>query len=218
MINKILTILKWPLGFLMLVITIPAFYANLVFLDTCINRFALVWFFLPMMATALFWFVIPGLSGSFLAIFEHEATHMLFAVLTGHKPRSLDVKQDVGGSFSFYGTGNWLIALSPYFFPTFAVFVVLASFFYSYMQTPIPPVYWSVLGVLTGYHIVAGLMQIHPKQTDFKEAGYLFSLVFLPGMNLLMLGFLMAFGVSGWNGVDIFIKLLFEQIASFLQM
>jgi hypothetical protein len=74
------------------------------------------------------------------------------------------------------------------------------------------------LGVLTGYHIVAGLMQIHPKQTDFKEAGYLFSLVFLPGMNLLMLGFLMAFGVSGWNGVDIFIKLLFEQIDSFLQM
>lgn len=218
MINVILSILKWPIGLLVLAITVPAFYANVTFLNTYITKYALIWFFLPMLATALFWFVIPGLSGSFLAIFEHEATHMLFAVLTGHKPHSIDVKQDVGGSFSFYGKGNWLIALSPYFFPTFAVLVMLASLFYIYLQTPLPDIYWAVLGVLTGYHIVAGFMQIHPKQTDFKDGGYLFSLIFLPGINLLKLGMLLSYGTLGWNGIRIFIGLLLKQITLFFQI
>lgn len=214
--NTVLRLLKWPIGLAILMITAPAFQADLTFLKTYVTSFSLVWFFLPMVITALFWFIVPGLSGSFLAIFEHEATHMLFALLTGHKPHAIDIQQDVGGSFSFYGEGNWLIALSPYFFPTFSALVMGASLFYLYLQTPLPNVYWAVLGVLTGYHIVAGLMQIHPKQTDFKSAGYLFSLIFLPGANLLTLGILFAFGTAGWNGIRIFINLLMTQITLFL--
>ena len=98
---------------------IPSFYADLIAIQKLTNADVLLVFFLPFGATAVLFLFMPMLAGSFFAIMEHELTHMLFAVLTFHKPRGLDVNQDVGGSFSFEGKGNWLIALAPYFFPTF---------------------------------------------------------------------------------------------------
>ncbi len=217
-INFVLDIIKWPLGVLMLFLILPALRANIVFLEQAVSSFSLLWFFIPMLGTLVFWFAVPGMSGSFLAIFEHEATHMLFAVLTGHTPQSIDVRQDVGGSFLFKGRGNWLIALSPYFFPTFAAIAMAASLLYLYMHNPIPDVYWTVLGVLGGYHIASTLSQIHPGQTDFKVANPLFTLIFLPGANLLTCGVLFAFGTMGWGGIRVFIQTLAEQVLLFLHV
>ena len=55
---------------------------------------------------------------------------MLFAVATLHKPKGLDVEQGSGGSFSFMGEGNWLIALAPYFFPTFTFVLMIGISIY----------------------------------------------------------------------------------------
>ena len=142
---------------------------------------------------------------------EHELTHMLFALLTFHPPVSLDVNQNKGGYFAFKGKGNWLIAIAPYFFPTFGFVVMLASIAYIVMGEKIPDMYWSVLGVMVGYHLASTILEIHPKQTDFKVAGYLFTLLFLPGANLIIYGILLSFASLGWKGVDVYFNVLNHQ-------
>ena len=160
---------------------------------------------------------IPTLAGSFFAIMEHELTHMLFAVLTFHKPKALDVNQDVGGSFSFEGKGNWLIALAPYFFPTFWFFIVLLVPIYQSITGHLPEFYLSLLGVFLGYNFIVTCLSIHPKQTDFKVAGYPFTICFLPGISFLKYGLVFCYSVKGWVGVEAYFNLLLQRTELFLQ-
>ncbi len=196
-INFVIGLLKWPLAVLMLLALVPALRTDLDLLKSMGDMHFLVFFFGPMLGAALLFF-ISGLSGSFLIIAEHELTHMLLAVLTFHRPRGLDISQGVGGYFAFSGEGNWMIALAPYFFPTFALVVMLGTLF-TPMEQGLSDVFLIVLGSMIGYHIVATVFEVHPQQTDFKVAGYLFTICFLPGINLIVYGLLFGFAKFGWQ-------------------
>ena len=152
--NLFFNFIKWPVAVMMLILFVPAFYADLIAIQKLTNADVLIEFFLPFGATAVLFLFMPMLAGSFFAIMEHELTHMLFAVLTFHKPKGLDVNQDVGGSFSFEGKGNWLIALAPYFFPTFWFFIVLLMPIYKAVTGALPEFYISLLGVFLGYNFI----------------------------------------------------------------
>ncbi len=214
-INKVLWWIKWPIGFLMLLCVYPAFRIDLLLISQNTTSFLLIWFALPLIATILIFLFIPALSGSFLAITEHEVTHLLFALLTFHKPHNLEVFQGKGGYMSFYGPGNWLITLAPYFFPTFAFVVMLFSIVYKITGEVLPNLYWSVFGMMVGYHLISTILEIHPKQTDFKQAGYLFTLIFLPGVNLIVYGLLFSFAVWGWSGFEVYFSHLIREVSVF---
>lgn len=208
-INFFLAVIKWPMALLMLLMMVPALQTIKVIAFNLITNDVVLWFGVPFAIVCAFWLFVPSMSGSFLAIMEHELTHVLFALLTFHKPVDLDVRQNQGGYVKFQGQGNWLIALAPYFFPTFAVMVMLAGFVYQWMGQPVPDVYLSVFGVMVGYHLASAILEIHPAQTDFKAAGYLFSILFLPGANIIVYGLLLSFACVGWNGVRLFMNGLF---------
>ena len=216
MINWFLGLIKWPLAILMLLMIVPSVQTIEVVILQGVNSYVMVWFALPFIITSIVFFMLPFLSGSFLAIMEHELTHMLFAILTGHKPVDLEVNQNKGGYLSFQGEGNWLIALAPYFFPTFAFVVMLASLVYMGMDKPLPDLYWAVFGVMSGYHLASTILEIHPKQTDFKVAGYIFTISFLPGINLIVYGLLLAYACAGWVGIPRFLSLLIQYTAEFI--
>lgn len=215
-INFFLALIKWPVALLMVLLVVPAFNTIVAVSMNLVTMDVLLWFGLPCILMCAAWLFMPGMSGSFLAIMEHELTHMLFALLTFHPPVSLDVNQNKGGYFAFKGKGNWLIAIAPYFFPTFGFVVMLASIAYIVMGEKIPDMYWSVLGVMVGYHLASSILEIHPKQTDFKVAGYLFTLLFLPGANLIVYGILLSFASLGWKGVDVYFNVLNHQTQELL--
>lgn len=217
MINLILKIIKWPIALLMLFLIVPATLSLVYVVSNYTSMHVFLWFGLPCVFMCIAWLFMPNMSGSFLAIMEHELTHMLFALLTFHKPVGLDVSQDRGGSFKFKGPGNWLIALAPYFFPTFAFVVMLASLAYIYLNQQLPDVYWSVFGLMVGYHLASTILETHPKQTDFKAAGVFFSFLFLPGMNLIVYGILISFACLGWHGLSIYSKILMYNVSVFIQ-
>ena len=214
-INFILAILKWPLALLMLFLIIPLFKANMLVLYNGLTLEVLGWFFLPLLIVILLWLIIPGLGGSFLSILEHELTHMIFAVLTFHSPHDINVQRGVGGNFIYMGRGNWLISIAPYFFPTSAVFVILLGLFYPLMGESFPNVYWLILGLMTGYHLISTLDEIHLEQTDFKVAGYLFSILFLPSANLIIYGFVFSFVCYGFQGFSLFFEILIKETSHF---
>lgn len=215
-LNHLLALIKWPVAGLMVLLVAPAFVTILEFIHYSLTPTILLWFGLPFILVAAFWLFVPGMSGSFLAILEHELTHMFFALLTFHKPVGLNVHQDKGGSFSFQGRGNWLIAIGPYFFPLFPTIIMLASIVYALMGEVLPPVYWSVFGVMVGYHLASTILQIHPGQTDFKKAGYVFTILFLPGANLLAYGIVFAYACMGWKGIPMYMNVLLYQTGRFV--
>ena len=214
-INFLLALLKWPCAIAALFLILPAFKTDLMILYNGLTLDVLKWFFLPLVMVIIVWLLIPGLGGSFLSILEHETTHMLFAILTFHSPQDINVKRGFGGNFIYTGRGNWLISIAPYFFPTSAALVIGAGWLYAFLGQIPPDSYWLILGLMTGYHLISTLDEIHLGQTDFKVAGYLFSLLFLPGANLMVYGLLMAYACHGFSGFGIYFDLLRQEIELF---
>ena len=140
--------------------------------------------------------------------FEHELTHILFALLTFHPVQSMSINDGGGGNMSFRGKGNWLIALAPYFFPLASAAVMVFTVPYGRVTGLLPDGLLVGLGLAFGYDACAFVEQIHPRQTDFKVAGYWFSLCFLPSAILLSFGTIAAFAERTENGVKFFYDLL----------
>lgn len=211
-INKVIEWLKWPVGIALLLVIVPAFQTDMMLAKKMMTAKYLWSFFLPFAVTAIFFLIMPALSGSFFAIAEHELTHMLFAVLTLHKPKGLEINQDHGGSFSFEGKGNWLVALAPYFFPTFTFALMIGLAIYEKIYGKMPPYQLILFGIFTGYHFIVTLFEIHPKQTDFEVAGPIFTICFIPGANLLVYGMLFAYLLKGWTGIQAYYVMLWQRI------
>lgn len=145
-----------------------------------------------------------------MQIIAHELTHSFFALLTLHKIKHIRINDDnSGGSMGFMGEGNWLIIITPYFFPLFCVCYMLAIGFYM-KAASLTWVFSTVLGYFIGYHMDTVSSQIHDKQTDLQKVGYGFCLTFLPGANLWMIGSMLAFNSNGWESFRLYQQLIFK--------
>ncbi len=210
-INTILKYLKWPMAFFMVLMFLPTLQADIALVRGTLTQSFTMSFVLPTIGTIFLWFMIPGLNGSHFSIFEHEFTHMIAALLTFHAPRSMEIESDKGGSFGYYGEGNWFITLAPYFVPTFPIIMMIFSVIWHLMGQPLPSLFMPVLGMLFGYHLVSNATQIHGEQTDFSKAGWVFSVLFLPTANLITFGFVWAFAARNWQGVVRWWQLILHQ-------
>ena len=200
--NTFLRFIKWPVALLMGVTFYPALIALIQMIGRTFSQEIALYFLIPIIGIMVIWGIVPGLSGSALTIFAHELTHMLAAILTGHKPKNMSIIPDKGGSFTYQGKGNWLITIAPYFFPTFPFLWMLGGIWFEYQGQPFPNWYIMTFGALVGYHVVSNFYQIHSEQTDFKKAGYLFSALFIPGANIFLIGYLWSFALNGWAGLS----------------
>ena len=204
-INQVIELFKWPAALFMLV-SLPALFQSL------------AWFkFMQLKYFAMFggffiYFVSKGMSDASLKanmqILAHELTHAFFALLTFHKVKSIKLAEDQsGGAMSFEGDGNWLIVVAPYFFPLFAFFLML---FIPLLGHYVPALLINaIIGYLLAYHLDTVASQINDKQTDFAKVSAKFCWMFLPGANLWMIGFLLAFNSKLWLGVQQYQKLVF---------
>ena len=204
-LNRFIELLKWPAALFMLV-SMPALFQSL------------AWFkFMQLKYFAMFggffiYFVSKTMSDASLKanmqIIAHELTHAFFALLTLHKVKSIKLAEDdSGGAMSFEGEGNWLIVVAPYFFPLFAFFVMLfIPFLGVYSQSLLVN---AGIGYLIAYHLDTVASQINEKQTDFAKVSAKFCWMFLPGANLWVVGFLLAYNSKQWLGVMQYQKLVF---------
>ncbi len=216
-INTFLKIIKWPIAVFCLVSFYPMSNALLMMISKTFSSDILFYFLAPAMGVMLLWGIVPGLNGSALTIFAHESTHMLAAILTFHKPKAMSIRDGEGGSFSYQGKGNWLITIAPFFFPTCPFLWMVGGLWFQYHDQPFPSWYIMTFGFLVGYHIVSNFYQIHSEQTDFKKVGYFFSLLFIPGANILLIGYLWSFVLKGWTGLADWQRLAFHQTWLFVK-
>ncbi len=200
--------LKWPAA-VAAVLLLPGACRSMVLLGQTIlaSPQPLGPFVIGLMAYGLTWWTLlrRPFVGSYFSTLEHELTHALFAVATGHRVVGLKATWKRGGRITFRGRGNWLITLSPYFFPTTCIAVLLLG-----LMVPANGRFWidALLGAAFGYHLVSTWEETHLGQSDLKKAGYVFSLLFLPTANLIVVGVLLSFAYGGVRGVVEFVHSL----------
>lgn len=148
--------------------------------------------------------------GRWMITLEHELTHAIFAWATGHRIVAFRASLGRGGEVRFLGRGNWLITLSPYFFPTAALALLLLAYLMPISILPWPGFF---LGVALGFHIVSTYRETHRDQSDLKSVGARFCWMFLPTANLAVLGLLVAWAHGGSSDV----KVWFEHVRAPLQ-
>jgi hypothetical protein len=143
-----------------------------------------------------------GWLGGFFRTFEHEMTHVVFALLTFRRPRRMLVTDDAGGHMAFEGSDNALVSFSPYFFPLTAVLLTgvrgLAS------DGVILPLSVLVIFFL-GLHLCFITREIRTGQPDLIDFGYWFSLPVTAALLLLVWGLVFCNATWGVPGAARFL-------------
>lgn len=207
LLDFILNLFKWPVA-LLAVLSLPALIKAFDYLPLANMRFFV--FLGGAFAYFAFKFFAMARSNVSMQILAHEFTHIFFALLTLHKVVHVHLNIDEsGGAMSFKGKGNWLIVIGPYFFPLFLFFMILGITFYS---DRIPDGYWinGILGYFFAYHVESVMVQIHGEQPDFKEVGFPFCWMFLPGANIFVCSIILIFNSGGWVLVEKYLQFIYK--------
>jgi hypothetical protein len=110
-------------------------------------------------------------------VFGHELTHVLWAWLMGGKVKRF--KATAKGGYVVLTRSNFLIVLAPYFFPIYAVAVVILFNFGNWFWNWVPYRVWFhlLLGAAYAFHVTLTWKVLRTRQSDIVEQGYLFSAV-----------------------------------------
>jgi hypothetical protein len=168
-------------------------------------------FLLGLAAYGALWVVLlrrrSMIEGSFWSTLEHELTHILFTLLTFGRVRELRATHSRGGHM-VGESGNWLVAISPYFFPTLAVPVILIMLT---LEGDALRVANLVLGVTVSYHLTSTWRETHAQQTDLQQVGFPFAWAFLPTANIVALGMIVGMAHGGIDGLTGFYEALWGE-------
>ena len=145
----------------------------------------------PFGAGALCWLALYLLlpRPMWVYVFGHELTHALWTWAFGGEVKKF--KASASGGHVIITKTNFVIALSPYFFPLYAV-IVIAAF-------SIGHVVWGWQNYLVWFHLCVGAAYafhvtltghvLKTRQSDITDQGYLFSAVIIYLGNVVVLLF-----------------------------
>jgi len=188
-VDRLINIMKWPVAASMLFL-LPFLWTEIppLLLKTVTSTFLPFWG--GVFGYVILWKVWFRRFGSFLPTLEHELTHAIFAILTGHRVVGFAVRWNRGGHIRYIGgEGNWWITIAPYVFPLFLIISlpVLAIYITDDLVRGVS------LGVIFGFELISTWREIHRNQPDLKEVGWIFCFVFLPPALLTVYGSVLYF-------------------------
>ena len=195
--NLIIGLLKWPSAILSIILLPSALITSWLVLTSLYKTPGeAMAFIISFIGYFVFWFLfLRRARGGWFSTLEHELTHAFFALLSFHKVHSIKATQDEGGYIQYSGGGgNWLILISPYFFPTFSFLLALALYFANpsnFLFTN------ALLGLSLSYHACSTIHEIHRQQTDLQRVGFKFAWIFLPGANVICYTTIIGFAHGG---------------------
>ena len=192
-LDKILSVIKWPLAVLVLFFYLDIFRFFLTTGASFISNASLLY-----LVGALFFLVTNGRhssSNKFLT-WEHELSHAIFAWLTFKKNIRIEVLREPNykghAGYCYYENGgNWLITIAPYFFPTLTL---ILSFVYLLVNSSLYWVLDLVLGYSIAFHLKTNFLEafhnfrpsVEGSYTDLTMVGRLFALIMIPALNFIV--------------------------------
>lgn len=123
-------------------------------------------------------------------VFGHELTHAISGLLTGAKIHSFKASSK-GGEVQM-SKSNALVALAPYIFPIYSIFIVLiyALIRHWWVHPALVGGFQFFLGFTVTFHLFLTFYAVHTRQPDLKVLGLFLSVVLIGLSNLLILGVL----------------------------
>ena len=149
-----------------------------------------VW--VPLLAGVACWLVIFLMlpKPMWIYVFGHELTHALWTWLFGGRVKKMKVTSN--GGHVILSKTNFVIALAPYFFPVYAVLVIVVFAGGHLIWDWQSYLVWFHLAVGAAYafHVTLTWHALKTRQTDITSQGYLFSVViiFLGNVAVLLFG------------------------------
>ena len=123
-------------------------------------------------------------------VFGHELTHALWTWLFGGKVKRFSAS--ARGGHVVVNKSNFAIALAPYFFPLYAVLVVLVFLAGHWLWNWRHYLVWFhlLLGAAYAFHVTLTWHILRHRQSDISQQGYLFSavVIFLGNIAVLLAG------------------------------
>lgn len=149
-----------------------------------------VW--VALLAGAGCWIAIYALlpKPMWIYVFGHEFTHALWTWLFGGRVKKF--KTSSKGGHVIVTRSNFVIALAPYFFPLYALAVVLIFAAAKWFWDARPFLVWFhlLLGASYAFHVTLTWHILKHQQSDITDQGYLFSgvVIFLGNISVLLIG------------------------------
>jgi len=146
----------------------------------------------PFLSGAACWVVLYCLlpKPTLVYVFGHELTHVVWTWLFGGRVKKF--KASASGGHVIVNKSNFAIALAPYFFPLYAVLVVLIFLAGHWLWNWHHYLVWFhlLLGAAYAFHVTLTWHILKHSQTDISEQGYLFSavIIFLGNVAVLLVG------------------------------
>jgi hypothetical protein len=213
-IDAVLGWIKWPVAIVAVVVLPSCVITTWGVIANIIERPGAVTYFLAGGGGyVIVWLLVfrNASWGTWFSTLEHELTHVLFALLTLHRVTGLNATFNQGGAMSYAGgKGNWLITISPYFFPTFSVLLAVLLGLIDPGNVKLAN---GLLGVTLAYHAISSLGDFHREQTDLQEVGFPFSWIFLPSANLMTYAAILAFAHGGGSWTFTYLDAVFGNTA-----
>ena len=130
-------------------------------------------------------------------VIGHEVTHALWTLAFGGKVKKIRASRE--GGHVIVTRSNFLISLSPYFFPLYSAVIL---FSYGILKNWIESgllnsIFFSLLGFTLTFHVVMNAEILKVRQPDWAGHGYFFSGVVVLLGNSILLGI----GLSLLNGI-----------------
>lgn len=188
--NLILGFLLLPLCFAMgrsafgVIMLLQAPVIECISLIFGVVAFVLIWMFMPRPVR--------------MYVLGHELTHALWGLVFFARPSKLRVGKN-GGSVNLTKT-NFLITLSPYFFPFYTFVLVVLAALTELVVTPLPfaPLWLFLLGMSWAFHVLFTFDSLARFQPDIAEYGRLLSwtIIFIANIAIILLVLASAGSVS----------------------
>jgi hypothetical protein len=146
----------------------------------------------PFLAGAACWLTVYLLlpKPMWVYVLGHELTHALWTWLLGGKVKRFSASPS--GGHVVVSKSNFVIALAPYFFPLYAVLVVLVFLTGHWLWNWHHYLAWFhlLLGAAYAFHVTLTWHILKHSQSDISDQGYLFSavIIFLGNVAVLLVG------------------------------
>ncbi len=154
------------------------------------GRRDVVW--VPLLAGAACWWIVYLLlpKPMWVYVFGHELTHALWVWLFEGQVKGFKVSS--GGGHVVATKVNFMIALAPYFFPLYAILVVVVYGVGTLIWDWSGQRVWFLLllGAAYAFHVTLTWHALKTEQTDITSQGYVFStvVIWLGNAAILLVG------------------------------
>ena len=160
----------------------------------------LVW--VPFLGGVACWLVVFWLlpKPMWIYVFGHELTHAVWTWLFGGDVKKFKVTS--AGGHVVISQSNFFIVLAPYFFPLYAVILILVfaagNFIWNWHAGL--AVFYLLLGAAYAFHVTLTVYVLQSQQTDITSQGWVFSavIIFLGNVVILLFGIPLLTGRVGW--------------------